>query len=271
MTSRDPFRDADRYRGRLEHAADRLTGAITRFDTAWQRLADAQPGYPTQAPSTPAPRPTPKLTERPDGMIAWSCTRRLPSGAVCAAGVVHTDLDAMAAYARHWDAQHRPETSTQPERHAAILTDDALTHATALARAVNLAESVAIEIDQLTTTWATTRIGTTVASTPTAGWCPSCLRVGERQPLRQGSNGAGTRCWWCDRTLRAVNDLRRRHGKKPLDDLPKAAVEHHHTTTSAGRRPPTRDAQIHAWAGIPLPRPTTPARPWWTDKRKTDR
>lgn len=220
------------------------TAALEVAPAAIRRMSDAQAGYPT-APSTgtTATMPTPA----PHGATGWACPAK---------GCPATSDATTRSFVAHWQDEHTPDPSTQPERWAAVTGDEAGRDVAQLIRALRTAASSTIAARRALEKYGTTKHGhATVADPINDKGCTSCaqdMRYSERRPGK-------TQCGWCAKKLGAINGIRAEHDLAPLTLLPLPMVRKHHQ----GRDVTTAD--VEHWA-----RTDEPIRPR-TSKRRAQR
>lgn len=113
--------------------------------------------------------------------------------------------------------------------------DPALRATEALRDAVERLSREADLIERLVKQWSTD-----INPHETEGVCRSCIRVGEREPVRSGGL-----CRWCNDTLKLINRQRRLHQWGPdLVEVPEEAARKHH----AGHHAKITTADIDQWA-----------------------
>lgn len=228
----------DAVTAQLQRIAADANATLAVIADAVRRLDDAQAGYPTAASSGPAATmPTP----HPHGATGWACPAR---------GCATTGTDG-ASWPAHWQDEHGPLPSTQPERHALAGHDDAATDTTALLRDLRRAGASILAARRTAEKWGVTKIGAKTTTTPRDdAWCTSCRRANHFTPRRPEG---GPDCRWCADTLRNLNSVLSNLGLPPVTAIPIAAVEKH----ASGRR--VTAADLEGWAKTPTqPRRRSP-------------
>jgi hypothetical protein len=132
---------------------------------------------------------------------------------------------------------------TQPERFGDTMRDRAITDAETLRKALRSLAAAADDIWGVATRWGVRRDARDleVADPTDEMWCRSCLTIGHMSPRRiQG----GDSCGWCYTTLRTLNAARAAAGRKPMDELPRQAIQAH----ARGDRVYMKD--LERWAGV---------------------